>query len=74
MSVTDVCHPGRTSNWPGLAGGRERRNNACVMPWENAGQREADRMLAKLYTISLLGIEAVPVEVEVDVSPAATLV
>jgi magnesium chelatase family protein len=26
-------------------------------------------MLAKLYTFSLLGIEAVPVEVEVDVSP-----
>ena len=29
-------------------------------------------MLAKLHTFSLLGIEAVPVEVEVDVSPAAT--
>ena len=28
-------------------------------------------MLAKLRTFSLLGIEAVPVEVEVDVSPAA---
>lgn len=28
-------------------------------------------MLAKLHTLSLLGIEAVPVEVEVDVSPAA---
>jgi magnesium chelatase family protein len=28
-------------------------------------------MLAKLYTFSLLGIEAVPVEVEVDVSPGA---
>ena len=28
-------------------------------------------MLAKLYTFSLLGIEAVPVEVEVDVSSAA---
>lgn len=27
-------------------------------------------MLAKLKTFSLLGIEAVPVEVEVDVSPA----
>ena len=26
-------------------------------------------MLAKLYTFSLLGIDAVPVEVEVDVSP-----
>ncbi len=29
-------------------------------------------MLAKLKTFSLLGIEALPVEVEVDVSPAAT--
>jgi magnesium chelatase family protein len=28
-------------------------------------------MLAKLHTLSLLGIEAIPVEVEVDVSPAA---
>ena len=28
-------------------------------------------MLAKLQTFSLLGIDAVPVEVEVDVSPAA---
>src|SRR4029434_4383539 len=28
-------------------------------------------MLAKLHTFSLLGIEAVPVEVEVDVSPGA---
>ena len=28
-------------------------------------------MLAKLYTFSLLGIEAVPVDVEVDVSSAA---
>ncbi len=28
-------------------------------------------MLAKLYTFSLLGIDALPVEVEVDVSPAA---
>jgi magnesium chelatase family protein len=28
-------------------------------------------MLAKLHTLSLLGIEALPVEVEVDVSPAA---
>ena len=28
-------------------------------------------MLAKLKTYSLLGIEALPVEVEVDVSPAA---
>jgi magnesium chelatase family protein len=28
-------------------------------------------MLAKLYTFSLVGIEAVPVEVEVDVSPGA---
>ena len=28
-------------------------------------------MLAKLNTFSLLGIEALPVEVEVDVSPAA---
>src|SRR5512145_223856 len=27
-------------------------------------------MLAKLHTFSLVGIEAVPVEVEVDVSPA----
>src|SRR5512143_2199548 len=27
-------------------------------------------MLARLHTLSLLGIEAVPVEVEVDVSPA----
>ena len=27
-------------------------------------------MLAKLQTFSLLGIDAVPVEVEVDVSPA----
>jgi magnesium chelatase family protein len=27
-------------------------------------------MLAKLKTFSLLGIEALPVEVEVDVSPA----
>jgi len=30
-------------------------------------------MLAKLHTFSLLGIEAVPVEVEVDVSPGALL-
>jgi magnesium chelatase family protein len=29
------------------------------------------RMLAKLQTFSLLGIDAVPVEVEVDVSPAS---
>jgi magnesium chelatase family protein len=28
-------------------------------------------MLAKLQTFSLLGIDAVPVEVEVDVSPAS---
>ena len=28
-------------------------------------------MLAKLHTFSLLGIEAMPVDVEVDVSPAA---
>jgi magnesium chelatase family protein len=28
-------------------------------------------MLAKLHTFSLLGIDAVPVEVEVDVSPVA---
>lgn len=28
-------------------------------------------MLAKLHTLSLLGIDALPVEVEVDVSPAA---
>ena len=28
-------------------------------------------MLAKLQTYSLLGIEAIPVEVEVDVSPGA---
>lgn len=28
-------------------------------------------MLAKLFTFSLVGIEAVPVEVEVDVSPGA---
>ncbi len=28
-------------------------------------------MLAKLYTYSLLGIQAMPVEVEVDVSPRA---
>src|SRR6516162_2918081 len=28
-------------------------------------------MLAKLHTYSLLGIDAVPVEVEVDVSPGA---
>ena len=28
-------------------------------------------MLAKLHTYSLLGIEALPVEVEVDLSPAA---
>ena len=28
-------------------------------------------MLAKLHTFSLLGIEALPVEVEVDVSPGA---
>lgn len=28
-------------------------------------------MLAKLKTLSLLGIEAVPVEVEVDVSPTS---
>mgnify|MGYP001412605514 FL=1 len=28
-------------------------------------------MLAKLHTLSLLGIDAIPVEVEVDVSPAA---
>jgi magnesium chelatase family protein len=27
-------------------------------------------MLAKLHTFSLLGIEAIPVDVEVDVSPA----
>ncbi|MGE0608215.1 MAG: YifB family Mg chelatase-like AAA ATPase [Pirellulales bacterium] len=31
----------------------------------------ADRMLAKLQTFSLLGIDALPVEVEVDVSDAA---
>jgi magnesium chelatase family protein len=29
------------------------------------------RMLAKLHTFSLLGIDALPVEVEVDVSPGA---
>lgn len=28
-------------------------------------------MLAKLYTYSLFGIQAVPVEVEVDISPGA---
>ncbi len=28
-------------------------------------------MLAKLHTFSLLGIDAVPVEVEVDISPTA---
>jgi magnesium chelatase family protein len=28
-------------------------------------------MLAKLHTFSLLGIEAIPVDVEVDVSSAA---
>ena len=28
-------------------------------------------MLAKLHTFSLLGIDALPVEVEVDVSPSA---
>ena len=28
-------------------------------------------MLAKLYTYSLFGIQAVPVEVEVDISPCA---
>jgi len=28
-------------------------------------------MLAKLHTLSLLGIDALPVEVEVDISPAA---
>src|SRR5215213_10984557 len=33
--------------------------------------RRAFRMLAKLHTFSLLGIDALPVEVEVDVSPGA---
>jgi len=36
---------------------------------DNGGERGV--MLAKLKTFSLLGIEALPVEVEVDVSPGA---
>jgi magnesium chelatase family protein len=31
----------------------------------------ADRMLTKLHTFSLFGIQAIPVEVEVDISPGA---
>ncbi|HEY3395722.1 MAG TPA: magnesium chelatase domain-containing protein [Lacipirellulaceae bacterium] len=33
--------------------------------------KQARSMLAKLHTFSLLGIDALPVEVEVDVSPGA---
>ncbi len=35
----------------------------------NAGRHEGNAILAKLHTFSLLGIEAIPVDVEVDVSP-----
>ena len=34
-------------------------------------EEETDTMLARLKTFTLLGIEAIPVEVEVDLSPAA---
>ena len=36
----------------------------------SSGGHRACRMLAKLNTFSLLGIEALPVEVEVDVAPS----
>jgi len=36
----------------------------------SSGEPENRNMLAKLKTFSLLGIDALPVEVEVDVSPA----
>lgn len=50
----------------------------CSEPWHNTVHlfhihlySKEPAMLAKLHTLSLLGIDALPVEVEVDVSPAA---
>ena len=39
-------------------------------PWPSPGGRGDSITLAKLRTFSLVGIEALPVEVEVDVSPS----
>ncbi len=48
-------------------GDRELTLPARLFPW----LLSSDRMLAQLRTFSLLGIEALPVDVEVDVSPGA---
>ena len=72
-AVTYVCH--RAPQWrsPGLAGqGRGGHNAARDAEQETRARHEGNAMLAKLYTFSLLGIEAIPVDVEVDVSAAAT--
>ena len=50
-----------------LASRIRRVDNACV----SYPQAISTNMLAKLHTYSLLGIDALPVEVEVDVSPGA---
>jgi hypothetical protein len=46
------------------------RKNAAICVGQVAGRRPLP-MLSKLQTFSLLGIEALPVEVEVDVSGSA---
>ncbi len=53
-----------------LATPRANRDNS-VRPSSGVSARSAQSMLAKLHTFSLLGIDALPVEVEVDVSPGA---
>ena len=64
--VTDVCHRFCTPRWAGAC--RERGKTAqCAC---DAGKTRANlrqHMLARLQTFSLVGIDAVPMEVEVSV-------
>ena len=50
--------------------GFPNRSQTALTPTISRRERETNTMLAKLRTFALLGIDALPVEVEVDVSPA----
>lgn len=50
---------------------RVRQRNSIIRPTLSPIVTECVPMLAKFHTFSLLGIDALPVEVQVDVSPGA---
>ena len=66
VAVYDLARPfGSLSGRQGSEGSWARPS-----PWPSPGGRGDAIMLAKLKTFALVGIDALPVEVEVDVSPA----